>query len=134
MTTPSWIRTIYLYLITAITIVMTIIALVNVVKIGLEYAFNVKDYEEINIDYQCQDGWAITNTLSRTVPKRIESDLEPPYTEEEKAKCIEKTQERAKLNAANNRKRNIIWSIAMLIVALPLYLYHWSVIKKDHKK
>mgnify|MGYP003395998591 CR=1 FL=1 len=52
----------------------------------------------------------------------------------EKEECIKRVSERNKLQHQNQVKMDLISWIAMLIVALPLYLYHWGLIKKEHKK
>jgi len=35
--------------------------------------------------------------------------------------------------AANQRKRNLSNSLAMILIGTPLYLYHWKTIKKENK-
>jgi hypothetical protein len=129
----SLIRTIYLYLITAITIIMVIVAMVNVIKMGLEYVFDVKSYEEIGRIYECDDRYGANHYLGKPpVPPTIEPTQVEPLTEEEKTNCLKAAEEERKERAANNRKRDVIWSLAMLIVALPLYFYHWKTIQKNH--
>ena len=38
-----------------------------------------------------------------------------------------------KEEAANQRKRNLSNSLAMILIGTPLYLYHWKTIKKENK-
>ncbi len=98
---------------------------------ALEYAFDVKGWEEINVQFECEEGWQVKRAIN--APRsEIELDSEPTFTEEEKQECLEKTKERAEFTAANNSKRDIIWSVAMLIVALPLFFYHWRIIQKEN--
>lgn len=51
-------------------------------------------------------------------------------------KCAEVTsaeeaQAQAQEDARKNRQRELSNSLAMIVVALPLYLYHWKLIKKE---
>lgn len=130
---PSLIRTIYLYLIAAITIVMILVALTNTIKVGLEVVFNVKLWDEIGPRYECQDKISSAQLMGKPIPAIAPNETPALLTEEEKTECLKKSEELAKERATNERKRDLIWSLAMIIVAMPVYLYHWRTIQKDHK-
>lgn len=46
---------------------------------------------------------------------------------------VEEQKKQQEMEAANQRKRQISNSLAMIIVGAPVYLYHWKTIKKEAK-
>ncbi len=134
----SVIRYIYLYLITAITIVMVIVSSVGFLKIVLEkYVFDVKTWNALTDPktyYECSD-----DTLFYTYDTAGKRVAKPPVKtpeemEKERAKCMEDTKARYILQDENELKREIVWWLSMIIVALPLFLLHWGIIRKESKK
>lgn len=132
----SIIRNVYLYLVTAISIVMLIISAVTLINLGMkEYVFDVKGWEELqDPQYQCGDDVLLyTYGKDGTMVAKY-----PDMTEEQKAQkkqeCISNIEEQGKINHANQIRTDIAWALSMLLVALPLYFYHWGVIKKENKK
>lgn len=130
------IRNIYLYLVTAISIVMLIISAVSLINLGMkEYVFDVKGWDELqDPKFQCGD-----DILLYTYgPDGKMVDKYPNMTEEakrqKKQECTLNLEKQAKLNHSNQVKSDLAWAISMFLVALPLYLYHWGVIKKENKK
>ncbi len=125
------IRFIYLYLVTAITIVLILISTIQLLNLALsEFIFDVKGWDEINVSWECEDEqlkyrWEEGKRIEK-FPGISEEELENKRQE-----CIEDAEEKAKLSHLNNIKRDLSWTISMLIVALPLYLYHWGIIKKE---
>lgn len=132
------IKYVYLYLVTVITIVMVIISAVGFLKIVLEeYVFDVKGYNELmdpKTYYECSDDtlFYTYDAAGKRVPKVVGKSKEE--MEAEKLKCQTETQERYILQDNNELKREIVWYLAMLIVAFPLYLIHWGIIRKEGKK
>ncbi|MDD3862113.1 MAG: hypothetical protein PHP74_04485, partial [Candidatus Gracilibacteria bacterium] len=61
---------------------------------------------------------------------------DPTLTEEQKQlkkdECMKKADARISKRHTNDVKRDLAQMMAMLLVAVPFYLYHWGVIKKDH--
>lgn len=130
------IRYIYLYLVTAITIIMIIISTIGFIRLALnEWVFKVKTWEEVNAGYNGECGYAYLRDIEKpVVAPAPETTTATTLTPEEKAKCIADAEERAKNNHSNDTKRELVEWIAMLVVAFPLYLYHWGIIKKESKK
>lgn len=122
------IRYIYLYLVTAISIVMVIIASVGMINLVLdEYVFDVKSWEELDPIWECgEEG-------DYGVKQPVESEEALEMTEEEKEECLAEVTEQREMRHLNNLKRDLVDWIAMLLVAVPVYLYHWKLIKKDAK-
>jgi len=42
-----------------------------------------------------------------------------------------KTEKRQEIEMRNQRQRDFVSSFSMIMVGLPLYLYHWTIIKKE---
>lgn len=132
------IKYIYLYLVTAISIVMLIISSVGFIKIVLEeYVFEVKGWNELTDPktyYECTDDtlFYTYDVNGKRVPKVV--GMTKQEMGDEKLKCQKETQERYVLQDKNELKREIVWWLSMLIVALPLYLIHWGIIRKEGKR
>ncbi len=107
------IRRIYLYLFAFIGLVLITIGCVRLVGLGLKtYVF-----KEADVYYNYP--------LSKPVPAPGEETSTARGSSEEEIKVFEEKQR------TSNRQREAAESIAMIIVGLPLYFYHWRVIKKD---
>jgi len=130
------IRTIYLYLISAITIIIILIGLIGITNLILkEYIFNVKTWGELDEDftYICDPEMMMhIDTSSRNLV-----DDKPELTAEEKKQkeknCIKEEKEKQQRRDANDFKRDMVTWISMLLISLPLYLFHWNLIKKDNE-
>jgi hypothetical protein len=109
------VRKIYLYLFSLIGLVLIVIGCVQLVNLGLKaYIFTAADqyysYPVAALVPQSVGG------VSTTVPAQ-------PTDAEMKAYQDEQTKSQRESAAAE--------ALAMIIVGVPLYLYHWRVIKKD---
>lgn len=109
------IRLLYLYLFSFIGLLTAVIGSVQLADLALKiYLFKGADIYEIV-----------------GVPSRIDlSGKEVKMSKEELA-------EQKRLQEAETkrqRQRQASSSIAMLLVGIPLYKYHWSLIKKESKK
>lgn len=127
------IRYIYMYLVTAISIVLIIISSIGLIRLVLEeYVFDVKSYEELRLTYfECGESDTFLDSRGTALEGNSESvDLSPQELE----KCKARVDENRRLQHINNVKRDLVTWISMLLVALPLYLYHWGLIQKENKK
>lgn len=112
----SPVRLLYLYLFSFIGLIITVIGCVRLVDLGLKaYVFRDADSFEI---------------YTRPVP--VESDsklstnsayLNPEYDPEIPRREL-----------SRQRQRTVAEAFAMIIVGVPLYLYHWKQIKLDSLK
>lgn len=99
------IKLLYLYLFSAIGLIISVMGAVQLVDLGLKvYLFQGAD------------------TYEYSRPIKIDGEPEINY-EEEKA-----IQER---ETKRQRQRQASTAIAMLVVGLPLYKYHWRTIRKE---
>ena len=108
------IRLLYLYLFSFVGLILVVIGTVRLVDLGMKvFVFKGSDV------YEYRD----------IAPKPImEGEVvdEVQYEEEQRQLAIN--------DAKRNRQRDVSSSMAMIIVGLPLYLYHWGIIKREGKK
>jgi len=132
------IRVIYLYLFTLVGLAITVIGSVGMVNLGLRSFIFTKADEEERISYK-QPIYPpiVVDRLKETATEAGET-----LTEEEMAAVkswladYEKWQEaeskRDYVGARRSREASL--NIAMILIGVPLYLYHWGTIKKDRKE
>ena len=135
------IRTVYLYLVTAITIVLILVGAIGLLRIVLnEYVFDVKSWSEMDLEnpkniYECTDD-SLLYTYDPVSGKSVKKY--PSKTQAEidvmKAECLETAKATRLSQAKNDLKQEIVTWLSMLIIALPLYFAHWGIIKKENKK
>ncbi|MBI4235050.1 hypothetical protein HY604_01995 [Candidatus Peregrinibacteria bacterium] len=135
MKNPGIIRSIYLYGVSIISIVVMLISTIGLVQLVLnEYVFDVKGWEEMDEFWECNEDTLLMKWDDKA-QKNV--DKEPNLTQAEKDQKIKECEEEAKLKRENQHKndvkRDLVQWISMFIVALPLYIFHWTLIKRDHK-
>ena len=129
------IRTVYLYLFTLLGLVLLIIGGVRFVDMGLKAFIFTKAEEEQRL---------IRKELPYVpypVQKVEELQDEEGLSEEEKATIKqwladykEWKEERSKIDYVTARRhRDASVNLALILVGLPLYLYHWQIIKRETK-
>lgn len=119
----SIVRFIYLYLISAITFIVFIIGAVTLVNQGLKsFVFGVEEY-----DY-----------YDRPYPVMIECEKYVGISDEDYEACIQKMEtaegEVEKSMFTNEAKRTLSIGIAQVLVAFPLWIFHWRIIERDRKR
>ncbi len=138
------IRTIYLYLFALLGLVLLIIAGVRFLDMALKAFVFTKAEEEERIMYK-QPPYApvAVNKLAEADGEKMKvKEGEIVLTESEKASVDQwilsynDWQERMnKIDPITSRRhRDASMNLAMIIVGLPLYFYHWGVIKKETRK
>lgn len=102
-------RLLYLYLFSFVGLLITIIGSIQLIDLGLKtYVFNVNEYGFYPITPVLDEKGNVTIT-------------------------VEEQKKQQEMEAANQRKRQISNSLAMILVGAPVYLYHWKTIKKEVK-
>ena len=140
----NFIRTIYLYLFTLVGLAVLVIGLGRLVDLGLKvFVFKNADGYENSYDMrpmpmllfdenakQVEEIQACGETcnLSKSQIAAIDSWL-LDYQEWKDSGDDEKIDYRRQ-----SRERQASGAISQIIVGLPLYLYHWIVIKRDRKR
>lgn len=115
MANDRWsLRNIYLYLVCLITLIMVIVAAVGFVRAIVDIAYPDPGY----VSY------------AESIP--IDANGDPLYTEEEWAKL---QADQKAVSAASTRRYavlTLVGNAAMLLIAGPLYVYHWKKIEVEH--
>lgn len=101
----------YLYLFSFVGLLITVIGCIRLVDLGLKaYIFKEAD----NFYY------ARPITIAeKTASNEAELDDTFRFEQEQSIKV--------------NRHRELAGALSMIIVGIPLYIYHWSIIKKEKK-
>ena len=109
------IRLLYLYLFSFVGLLITVIGMIQLVDLGLKvYVFQGAD------QYNYYDARPLK--LDGT-PEGMTNEEELQYEEKMKKQQEEETQRQRKREAAN--------AIAMIVIGIPLYAYHWNTIKRE---
>lgn len=131
-------KQIYLYLVAAVTMIMTIVSATGLLRIVLnEYVFDVKDYVEMERPkdfWECNDDQLFYIYDEKSVRKLKVTGLTKETMQGMKNECEQEGTLNRKLQHANDVKRDIVFWISMLIVVLPVFLVHWNLAKKENKK
>ncbi len=137
------IRTIYLYLFALLGLVLLIIAGVRFLDMALKaFVFTKAEEERIMYIQPPYAPVAIEKLAAADGEKLKAKEGEIVLTTAEKASVDQwilsynDWQERtAKIDPVTSRRhRDASMNLAMIIVGLPLYFYHWGIIKKETKK
>ncbi|QNU65983.1 hypothetical protein EHE19_013955 [Ruminiclostridium herbifermentans] len=115
--TMSKLRNIYLYLVSFVSLMMILIGLIFTVQNITDVLFPTNYYYEA---YPIQK----TPSMTEEEFKRYE----------EEQKINEYNQKMNYNNQLINSKKNVAKSIAVVIVALPTFAYHWRKIEKEKKE
>lgn len=109
------IRKIYLYIFALVGLVLITIGCVRLVGLALKtYIFTKAD-----VYYEYPAAKPVS------APGKEVEYVQPPKEEIEAYQNEQRT---------SDRQRDAAESLAMIVIGIPLYLYHWSVIKKDKKE
>ncbi len=101
------IRLLYLYLFSFVGLLITIIGSIQLIDLGLKtYVFKVSEYTYYS----------------------------DPMVEEKAKISSEEMEKRNKQEQSNQQKRQLSNSLSMILIGVPLYLYHWKTIKKENKE
>lgn len=105
------IRLLYLYLFSAIGLLIAVFGLIRLLDLGLKvYVFNNADQ------------YSYSRPIVPDGPKEAYSEAEIKLLEQQQMD-----------ENRRQRQREVAGSLAMILVGVPLYLYHWSLIKKEGK-
>ncbi|KKR72655.1 hypothetical protein A3A55_03430 [Candidatus Roizmanbacteria bacterium RIFCSPLOWO2_01_FULL_40_14] len=110
------IRLLYLYLFSFVGLLITVIGLIRLVELGMKvYIFQGADqYSYYSAPVSKEPG---TENFSPEELKQREEEQKKQQEEEN----------------TRNRQREFSGAISMILVGIPLYLYHWKTIQKENK-
>lgn len=131
----SWIRTIYLYLLAMIGIVLIVIGGVRFLDMGLKaFVFRQAEEEERLMSRQPPMPY-ILERVDRLGTGPGTEDLTPEETAAVRQWLEEYRQWKERSEAVDpivaRRQRTASTSLALILVGLPLYLYHWGIIRRE---
>lgn len=128
------IRTIYLYLFSLLGLVLLIIAGVRFLDMGLKaFVFTKADEEQRLYKIQPPMPIAIEKVQVAADGKELSED-ERNQMKQFLADYERWKKENDKFDPVKSqRQRDASFNLAMIIIGLPLYLYHWRIIKKETK-
>lgn len=108
------IRLLYLYLFSFIGLLVVVIGTIRLVQLGIKvYVFKGADqFAPAYAPITTPDGKTIAQT-------KVQIDEQKKANDDETKK---------------QREREVAEAVAMLIVGIPLYKYHWNIIQKESKK
>ncbi len=135
MRKDSLIRTIYLYLFACLGLVLLAIGGVRFVDMGLKAFIFTRADEEQNL-YRIQPP-----SPAYPFAKMEEAQDDEELTEEERAAIRQWLEEykawqegTSKVDyVAARRHRDASLNLSLILIGLPLYLYHWIIIKRETK-
>lgn len=109
------IRIIYLYLFSFVGLLITVIGCVRLVDLGLKtFIFTQAD----------------SNPVYYNAPRVMPLDKSGSASAEPSQEEIARQQRYEEQNTKRNQHRELASSLAMIIVGIPLYTYHWKIIQK----
>lgn len=137
MKQDSIIRTIYLYIFALLGLVLLIIGGVRFLDMGLKAFIFTKADEEQKLNYYFSEPYI-------PVPiEKMEKLQEGEELSEEQKETLkqwladyqEQKEKREEFDPlVSRRHRDASMNLAMILIGLPLYLYHWGIIKKETRK
>jgi hypothetical protein len=132
----SIIRTIYLYLFALVGLTLLIIGTVKFIDMGLKaYVFTKAEdterigqgyYYSVPISVEKLEGYQTSEELTEEELASLKNFLQNYKEWQERESKIDYLATKRHREASNN--------LAMMIVGLPLYLYHWRIIKRETKE
>ncbi|MBL7021847.1 hypothetical protein ISR92_00765 [Patescibacteria group bacterium] len=142
----NFIRTIYLYLFALVGLAVLVIGTGQLVDLGLKVF--VFKYADVNNNYGYDYGRPVSMAFDQELSKvenlsecgtdcnltdsqleQIDNWLIDYKTWQESQKDVEKIDYQRQ-----SRERQASRAISLILVGLPLYMYHWTVIKRDRKR
>lgn len=139
----SLVRTIYLYLFAIVGLTLLVIAGVRFINMGLKAFIFTKADEQMRIEYKQPPFGPITvEKLDRISQNAQGKQVQATLTENEVQQIDQwladyknYVETRAKIDpVATQRQQDASINLAMIIIGLPLYLYHWGIIRRETRK
>ena len=133
---PSLIRTIYLYLVSLVAIMMIVVAGVDLIDMGLKtWVFTKADQAE---DFRDFPSKPFLVDERGPVDELIACDETCKLTEEQRKALdrwvveFEAYQVDQKIDRTSaRRQRDAAQDVSLLLIALPLFYFHWRIVRKE---
>lgn len=119
----AWdIRRTYYYLVCFATLIMMIVGGVQVVRSTLDLFFPEEYYRMSPVD-----------VYDRYPQTRTDGTADAPFTREELIQLADEEADRMRQQARRRALRSLLGNIALLLIASPVYLYHWRKVRADEE-
>lgn len=135
----SLVRTIYLYLFTIVGLALVIIGSVRFLDMGLKATIFRGADEPQRIQQRYYQGYYPPVLEKIASPEEVDAVEGLTDAEKTSLKDLVQNYERWKEESqqidylSSQRQRDASINLSMLIVGLPLYLYHWRIIRRETK-
>ena len=121
------IKNLYLYLVSFVALMMVVVSMADMIQIVLKkYVFTKADQDYYS--YPMVDCVGITP--KGPVPAPATPDTVKPDTPEECKRREADAKRQAEDNRSAQRQRDLVRDISFILVGIPLFAYHWRVIRK----
>jgi len=139
----SLVRTIYLYLFAMVGLVLLIIACVSFLNMALKTFIFTKADEQMRIEYKQPSFGPIAVEKVERISQEAQGKQVQVTLAEGEVQQIDQwladyknyQEGRAKIDpVTTERQQQASINLAMIIIGLPLYLYHWGIIKRETRK
>jgi len=141
MKKQSLVRTIYLYIFALLGLVLLIIGSVNFLNMGLKAFIFTQAEEEQRILYKQIPSPSSTSKiedLERDIDQGKEVCLSEEEEEQIKNWLVDYDNWKESISKIDpivvRRHRDASLNLSLILIGLPLYLYHWRIIKKETKE
>lgn len=119
----AWdIRRTYYYLVCFATLIMMIIGSVQVVQNTLDLIIPEEMYRPSPIDMHM-----------RSQRPGGETALEEPFTRQELEQMADEEAARMQRQSSRRALRNLLGSLALILISAPVYFYHWKKVRADER-
>lgn len=133
------VRKVYLYLFALVGLALLIIGSVSFLNMGLKAFIFTKADEQLRLDYsrpvekpyfideaEIKKEGEVTLTLSQSEKDQLNYIFEESNRWQERQDALD--------IVVVNRQRTAAMNLAMILIGLPLYLYHWLIIRRETKE
>lgn len=132
----NWIRGVYLYLFALLGLVLITIGSVQLVGLGLRTFILTEADAEMRMHYAPEPPLRMSREIERLPADTTLDTTLDAATRQALRSWAEEYERGAEVRASidpvrSRRQRDAAGAIALLLVGLPLYLYHWRIIRRE---
>ncbi|MBT3292981.1 hypothetical protein HN512_00700 [Candidatus Peregrinibacteria bacterium] len=138
----SWVKPIYLYLVSIITLIIIMVGSVTIINLIIrEYVFDVQGSWYQNPESACEyiimgepidkREYIIRGTIPADVSTNNIADMTPEERQKSFDHCVAKQEIQIEQQNRYNFADTMSRGIAMILVSVPLFIFHWRQLKKD---
>lgn len=135
---PKLIRTVYLYLAALISLIFVAVGAGRILNAGLKYAFFPE--AEKKSYYECTGQPPMTYSDGTMQIEKLKNSEVATEDQKKQIENLLKDYDNWKENNQGEkcitpaRQNNVVDALTMIIIALPICLFHWRVIKKEKEE